>query len=64
MVTKKEHYLPKTKYIFLDEKRKQLALIRKKIAKFGLDPNELGIFSQDRYREKWNLKQANIQPVN
>lgn len=37
---------------------------KKKIAKFGIDPNELGIFSQDRYREKHNLKQADIQLVN
>jgi hypothetical protein len=55
MVIKKEPYSPKTAYVFLDEKRKQLAVIRKKIAKFGIDPNELGIFSQDRYREKWEL---------
>jgi len=50
MVTRKELYLPKSTYVYLDEKRKQLALIRKKIAKFGFDPNELGIFSQDKYR--------------
>ena len=56
MITKKIPYLPKTQYIFLDEKRKQLALVRKKIAKFGLDPNELGIFSQDRYRKNWEAK--------
>ena len=61
MVTKKVQYQPKTAYIFLDEKRKQLALIRKKIAKFGLDPNELGIFSQERYRKNWELKHINNQ---
>ncbi len=59
MVVNKEQYAPKTAFLFLDEKRKQLAIIRKKIAKFGFDPNELGIFSQERYREKWELKQAN-----
>ncbi len=56
MITKGEQYQPKTEYIFLDQKRKQLALIRKKIAKFGIDPNELGIFSQERYRKQWELK--------
>jgi transposase len=61
MVTKKEQYMPKTAYVFLDEKRKQLAIIRKKIAKFGLDPNELGVFSQERYRLKWETNQTNIQ---
>lgn len=58
MITKKLPYMPKTTYIFLDEKRKQLALVRKKIAKFGLDPNELGIFSQERYRLKWESQNA------
>lgn len=56
MITNKVQYIPKTQYVFLDEKRKQLALVRKKIAKFGLDPNELGIFSQERYRIKWEAK--------
>lgn len=58
MITKRIQYIPRTEYIFLDEKRKQLALVRKKIAKFGLDPNELGIFSQERYRLKWETKHA------
>ncbi len=60
MITKKEQYQPKTEYIFLDEKRKQLALIRKKIATFGIDPNELGIFSQERYRIAWQLKNKGL----
>lgn len=47
MITKGEAYKPKTAYVFLDEKRKQLAAIRKKIVKLGLDRNELGIFSQE-----------------
>lgn len=61
MVTKKDAYLPKTQYIFLDEKRKQLALIRKKIAKFAIDSNELGVFSQERYNQKFKLKHADNQ---
>jgi transposase len=61
MITKREAYKPKEVYVFLDERRKQLAAIRKKIAKLGLDPNELGIFSQDRYRLKWEDKQLNNQ---
>jgi hypothetical protein len=48
--------MPKTAYVFLDEKRKLLAIARKKIAKFGLDPNELGVFSHERYRRKWETK--------
>jgi len=52
MVTKKERYSPKTEHIFLDEKRKQLAILRKNIVKFGLDPNGIGVFSQERYRLK------------
>lgn len=61
MVTKKEQYASQTTYVFLDEKRKQLALIRKKIAKFGIDPNEIGLFSQERYRLKWETKHADFQ---
>ena len=53
--------MPKTTYIFLDERPKQRAIIRKKIAKFDLDPNELGIFSQERYRLKWKMNKANNQ---
>ena len=64
MITNKVQYTPKTAYIFLDEKRKQVARIRKEITKFGLDPNELGLFSQERYREKWESKQPNNQVVN
>jgi len=58
MMTKKQHYQPKTPYIFLDQKRKQIAYIRKKIAKFGIDPNELGIFSQERYRIAYEKKMS------
>jgi hypothetical protein len=50
MVTKGQQYDPISPYLFLDQKRKQIAQIRKKITKFGIDPNELGIFSRERYR--------------
>ena len=63
MITKKVKYVSKTAYIFLDEKRKQIALIRKKIAKFGLDPNELGIFSQGRYRIAFENKATDSEEV-
>jgi transposase len=56
MVMKKQQYAPKTPYVFLDEKRKQLAIVRRKIAKFGIDPNELGIFSQERHRIAYEKK--------
>lgn len=64
MITKGASYQPITAYVFLDEKRRQVAAIRKKIAKLGLDPNELGIFSQERYRQKWESKQLNNQMIN
>ena len=50
MVTKKEKYNPTNEYVFLDEKRRAIALLRKKISKFGIDPNELGIFSRPSYK--------------
>lgn len=50
MITKKQQYQPNNPYVFLDEKRRAIAQLRKKISKFGIDPNELGIFSRERYR--------------
>ena len=56
MVTKKEAYCPKTPYQFLDEKRKQIAMVRRKISKFGINPDELGIFSRPAYEAKYIAK--------
>lgn len=50
MITKKEQYQPKNPYIFLDEKRRAIAQLRKKISKFGIDPNDLEIFTRPRYK--------------
>ena len=50
MVTKKQSYQPRNTYQFLDEKRRAIAQLRKKISKFGIDPNELGVFTRERYR--------------
>ena len=50
MVIKKEMYKPTNQYVFLDEKRRAIAQLRKKISKFGIDPNELGIFSRPSYK--------------
>lgn len=50
MVTKKEAYKPKTEYVFLDEKRRAIARLRKKITKFGIDPNDLGLFTKPEYK--------------
>ena len=58
MVTKKVQYKPPTEYLFLDQKRKQIAQIRKKITKFGIDPNELGVFSRPEYEAKYLEKIA------
>lgn len=43
----------KEKYLFLDQKRKQLADLRKKMIKLGLNPNEHDVFTRPEYREKW-----------
>lgn len=56
MVTKQVPYTPKKEYLFLDQKRKQIAILRKKITKFGIDPNELGLFSRPEYEEKYRQK--------
>ncbi len=50
MITKKEQYKPTNQYVFLDEKRRAIAQLRKKISKFGIDPNGIGIFSRPSYK--------------
>ena len=52
MITKKVPYEAHEEYLFLDQKRKQIVEMRKKIAKFGIDPNELGLFSRPEYAMK------------
>ena len=61
MITKKEPYQSQEEYLFLDQKRKKLAQIRKNISKFGIDPNELGIFTREEYRLAYNKNLADIQ---
>lgn len=50
IITNKVQYLPKNPYVFLDEKRRAIAQMRKKISKLGINPNELGIFTRPRYK--------------
>jgi len=50
MLTMKIPYRAKEEYLFLDQKRKQIAMMRKKMAKFGIDPNDLGIFTRPEYK--------------
>jgi hypothetical protein len=61
MITKKEPYKPTNQYIFLDQKRRAIAQLRKKISKFGIDPNELGIFSTDKYRLAYEKRTSDNQ---
>lgn len=61
MITKKEPYQPKNEYIFLDEKRRAIAQLRKKISKFGIDPNELGIFTRERYKLAYEKRMSDNQ---
>jgi len=45
MITKKEAYNPPEEYLYLDQKRKleMVKRIRKKIAKFDISPDDLGL---------------------
>lgn len=61
MITKKVQYNPTNQYVFLDEKRRAIAQLRKKISKFGIDPNELGIFSTPSNRMKYENRLADNQ---
>ena len=53
MITKKVQYVSKEKYLYLDQKRKQLANVRRRMIKLGLNPNEHDVFTRPEYREKW-----------
>ena len=61
MITKKQQYQPNNPYVFLDEKRRAIAQLRKKISKFGIDPNELGIFTRERYRLAYKKRASDNQ---
>ena len=49
MLTKKIPYHAREEYLFLDQKRRQIAVMRKKMAKFGIEANELRLFSKLEY---------------
>jgi len=63
MITKKVPYQSKEKYLFLDQKRQQLAAVRRKLINLGLDPNQHDVFTKPQYREKWLLQQAENQEI-
>lgn len=56
MITKKEQYKSNEEYFFLDQKRRAIQQLRKKITKFGIDPNELGIFSREIHRTRYEKR--------
>jgi len=61
MIIKKEQYKPTNQYVFLDQKRRAIAQLRKKITKFGIDPNELGIFTRPEYMVAHLKRKTDIQ---
>ena len=61
MITKKEKYNPTNKYVFLDQKRRAIVQLRKKIAKFGLNPDDLGLFSRPEYAANYGKRTAGNQ---
>lgn len=61
MITKKVQYEPKNPYIFLDEKRRAIAMMRKKISKLGIVPNDLGIFTRPSYKLAYEKRMADNQ---
>jgi phosphatidylinositol kinase/protein kinase (PI-3 family) len=61
MITKKEKYNPTNEYVFLDQKRRAIVQLRKKIAKFGLNPDELGLFSRPEYAWKYAKRTTDNQ---
>ncbi|MEQ9413031.1 MAG: IS110 family transposase [Cyclobacteriaceae bacterium] len=48
MITKKQQYMPKNNYLFLDQKRRIVSRMRKQIADLGLNPDDLGFSRANR----------------
>lgn len=63
MITKKMPYTTQETYVFLDQKRKQLAALRKNLIKLGLDPNDHDVFSDPILQETWLKKQFENQAI-
>jgi transposase len=63
MIKDKKQYESKEEYLFLDQKGKQIVNMRKAISKYGIDPNELGIFSRPEYEQKYKNKLADNQNI-
>lgn len=61
MITKRQQYQPPEEYLFLDQKRKIIVKLRQQVAKFGIDPNEVGLFTRPQHREKHLKKNTDNQ---
>jgi transposase len=48
MITKRQPYMPKNNYLFLDQKRRIVSRMRKQIADLGLNPDDLGFSRANR----------------
>lgn len=48
MITKRQPYMPKNNYLFLDQKRRIVSKIRKQIADLGINPDDLGFSRANR----------------
>ena len=48
MITKKQPYMPKNNYLFLDQKRRIVSKMRKQIADLGINPDDLGFSRANR----------------
>ena len=58
MINKKIPYQSQEEYLFLDQKRKKIAQIRKNISKFGINPNDLGLFTHRHYKIAYEKRKA------
>jgi len=63
MITKKIPYTTQETYVFLDQKRKRLAALRREMIKLGLEPNDHDVFSNPEFQEEWLKKQIENQAI-
>jgi transposase len=63
MITKRQPYMPKNNYLFLDQKRRIVSRMRKQIADLGINPDDLGFSRANRDKIAAQMP-SDYQPFN
>ena len=61
MIKDQVRYNTPEDYLFLDQKRKQMSEMSKKIPKFGIEPNDLALFTRPEYAVNYEKQTTDNQ---